>query len=363
MSVQAEPGLIGRRFERREIVLWSAAAIVALAAHLGTGWQAYRWGSAEPPPADAAPAAIMIDLAPATVQPESVPSDTPDTVDSADAMAAEDPVEIAEAVPVADTQVEHVEEFDEVDPLQETVVEEITPETAQPVDPNQTEQAEVAEAVPEAVTETSEVVPETVEPTAEPTTAEAEEVIPDIVEAPLPEVAVAVPEPRPVEEEAEPAPAKRKPVEEPKPVAKAKPVEKAKPIKKPREAAKAPPKKQPSPKASVVRTKSGQDTPRAAASAGNQGAKGSSMAPATWRAKVNAHMARGKRFLRGREGSRVTVSFSFDGSGNVVAASVISSSGDAKLEESAVSMVRRRSPIPAPPPGVGRTLSVPMNVE
>jgi protein TonB len=365
MSVQAEPGLIGRRFERREIVLWSAAAIVALAAHLGTGWQAYRWGGAEPPPADAAPAAIMIDLAPATVSPESVPSDTPDTVDSQESMAADEPVEIAETVPVTDTRVEQVVEFDEVDPLQETVVEEITPQTAELIDPAPTEQAEAAEAVPETVTETSEVVPETVEPTAEPTTAEAEEVIPDMVEAPLPEVAVAVPEPRPAEAEAEPKPpaAKRKPVEDAKPVAKVKPVEKAKPADKPKEVTKAPPKKQPSPKATVARTKSGQASPKASAAAGNQGAKGSTMSPATWKSRVYAHIARGKRSLKGRRGSEVVVKFSFDNSGNVLSASVVGSSGDPKLEQSAVAMVLRRSPIPAPPAGVSRTLTAPMNLE
>ncbi len=37
---------------------------------------------------------------------------------------------MAETVLVADLRVEQVDEFDEVDPLQETVVEEITPETA-----------------------------------------------------------------------------------------------------------------------------------------------------------------------------------------------------------------------------------------
>jgi protein TonB len=366
MSVQAAPasGLAPRRFERREILLWSAAAIVALVAHVGTGWQAYRWGNDQPPPAEAAPA-IMIDLAPMSVAAESVPMDTPDTVDSVDAPAADDPVEVAEAVPVTDAKVEQVEEFEEVDPLQETVVEEITPETAQPIDPNRTEQAQVETAVPEEVTETSEVVPETVEPTAEPTTAEAEEVIPDIVEAPLPEVAVAVPEPRPVEEEAEPKPpaAERKPVQEPKPVAKAKPVEKAKPAEKPKEVVKAPPKKKPSPKADVARTKSGQNAPKASASAGNQGSKGSTMSPATWKSRVYAHIARGKRSLKGRRGSEVVVRFSFDNSGNVLSASVVGSSGDPKLEQSAVAMVLRRSPIPAPPAGVSRTLTAPMNLE
>ncbi|MDQ6438130.1 TonB family protein [Mesorhizobium sp. LHD-90] len=361
MSIQAEPisGLVGRRFERREILLWSAAAIVALAAHVGTGWQAYRWAASAPPPAAEAAPAIMIDLAPMSVAAEAVPLDMPDTVDSPQTEASEEPVEIAEAVPVTDTKAEQVEEFDEVDPLRLTPVEEISPDVTKPVEPEPVEQAQPAEAAPEPPTETSEVVPETVEPTTEPTTTEAEEVIPDIVEAPLPEVAFAVPEPRPVEAEAEPAPAKRKPAEDPKP-AKAKPIEKAKPVEKPKEAAKAPPKKQPSPKASVARTKSGQNAPRSATAAGNQGMKGSSMSPATWEAKVNAHMARGKRSLRARGKGTVKVRFSIGSGGEILTASVARSSGNAAFDQSAVDMVRRRSPIPAPPPGANRTLTIPI---
>ncbi|MFI0847035.1 TonB family protein [Mesorhizobium sp. IMUNJ 23232] len=362
MSVQAEPGLVLRRFDRREILLWSAAALVALVAHVGTGWQAYRWGSVEPPPAEAAPAAIMIDLAPATVQPEAVPSDTPDTVDSFDAQAADEPVEVAETVPVADSRVDQVEEFDEVDPLQETVVKETAPETARPVDPNQSEQAAVAEAVAESVEETSEVVPEMVEPTADPTTAEAEEVIPDILEAPLPEVAVAVPEPRPVEAEAEPAPARHEPVEEPKPATKAKPAEKAKPVEKTKEATKAPPKKQPSPKASTAAKKSAQNAPTAAASAGASGGSGSKVSPAQWGSKVRAHISRRQRNGGGR--GKVNVAFAVGPSGDILSVSVTGSSGNPKLDAEAVNLVRRSSPVPAPPPDLSkaqRTVRLPIN--
>ncbi|MEQ1954147.1 TonB family protein [Mesorhizobium sp. CN2-181] len=364
MSATAISTMLLPRLQRHEMLLWSGATLVALLLHAGTGWQAYRWASAEPPTDEAAPAAIMIDLSPATVQSEAVPSDTPDTVDSFDAEAVDEPVELAETVPAADTPVDQVEEFDKVDPLQETVVDEITPENARPVEPEPVERAEAAETAPEVVTETSEVAPEMIEPTVEPTTAEAEEVIPDIVEAPLPEVAVAVPEPRPVEADAEPAPAKREPAEEPKPAAKAKPVEKPKPVETVKEAKKAPPKKQPVPKASIAAKKSAQDAPKAAVAAGANGGSGSNMSPATWQKKVYRHIVRRQRGGSGR--GKVNIRFSVSPSGDVLSVSVGASSGNPKVDAAAVSLVERSSPVPAPPPDLPkaqRTIFVPIKFD
>jgi protein TonB len=100
---------------------------------------------------------------------------------------------------------------------------------------------------------------------------------------------------------------------------------------------------------------------RAAAPAEGQS---SSMSAATWRGALMAHLNRHKRFPPGATGAGVaTVAFTIDRSGRVLSSRLVRSSGDAALDAETVSLPRRASPVPAPPPNVGGgsiTLAVPI---
>lgn len=89
-----------------------------------------------------------------------------------------------------------------------------------------------------------------------------------------------------------------------------------------------------------------------------------SIAPASWRGALMAHLNRHKRFPPGAAGTGiVTVAFTIDRSGRVLSARLVRGSGDAALDAEAVSLPRRASPVPAPPPNVGGgsiTLAVPI---
>ena len=88
-----------------------------------------------------------------------------------------------------------------------------------------------------------------------------------------------------------------------------------------------------------------------------------SMSPATWQGALMAHLNRYKRFPHGAAGTGVvTVAFSIDRSGRVLSSRLVRSSGDPVLDADAVSLPRRASPVPAPPPNIGGgvvTLTIP----
>lgn len=102
-----------------------------------------------------------------------------------------------------------------------------------------------------------------------------------------------------------------------------------------------------------------------APTASSQGASAQpSVSPASWRGTLIAHLNRYKRFPSGANPGTAQVAFTIDRGGRVLSASLVSSSGVPSLDEEAVAMMRRASPVPAPPPGVGGagsiTLSVPV---
>jgi len=73
-----------------------------------------------------------------------------------------------------------------------------------------------------------------------------------------------------------------------------------------------------------------------------------------------AHLERRKRYLsgarsRGEQGTAY-VRFRIDDGGNVLSASLARSSGFPALDNEVVEMVRRASPVPAPPPGSTKPL-------
>lgn len=83
-----------------------------------------------------------------------------------------------------------------------------------------------------------------------------------------------------------------------------------------------------------------------------------------WKARVVAHLERRKRYpsaarARGEQGT-VLVAFRIDAGGRVLSASLARSSGHSALDEAALAMVERASPVPAPPSGEGTTLTAPV---
>jgi periplasmic protein TonB len=106
--------------------------------------------------------------------------------------------------------------------------------------------------------------------------------------------------------------------------------------------------------------------PRAdrAAAPSSSSAESPSMSPASWRGALMAHLNRHKRFPGGAASAgTVMVAFTINRAGVVTGAQLVRSSGDSALDAEAVSLPRRASPVPAPPPNVGGgtvTLAVPI---
>ncbi|MGX5733532.1 energy transducer TonB family protein [Bosea thiooxidans] len=198
---------------------------------------------------------------------------------------------------------------------------------------------EMVEAQPEPEPPTPEPViekPEPVEPPPpEPVALPEPEIkIPEL--PPLPDAAAVLappPEPKPKPPEVKP---------EPKPKPKPRVVERPKPVR---------PDK---PKAEQTTAPVAQDRVAARAAAPNSGASSASpAAQASWRGTLIAHLNRFKRFPGGASPGTVQVAFSIDRGGRVLSARLVRGSGDSALDEEAVAMIRRASPVPAPPDSVG----------
>ena len=286
------------------VALWMFAATIVLAAHTAAGWWIIR-ERPEPMADAAAPAAIMIDLAEMAMAPAEVEEQiAPDEVDA-------EAAEAVEAEPVEEIELaEAVEPDQPVEEVVETPPEEIEPEeTAEAVEPDEIEPIEPVEELVAAL---------------------------DPVEVPLP---IARPEPR---------------REEPKP---------EKPRRKPEQVREKPKPATPSVERRKARVETPREAPRAAAPQNSSGSV-SSVSPARWQARLASHLERRKRYPAAakRQGQQGTaqVRFTIDASGNVQSVSLVRSSGVALLDEEVVALVRRASPVPAPPPGVNRTIVVPI---
>jgi protein TonB len=90
-----------------------------------------------------------------------------------------------------------------------------------------------------------------------------------------------------------------------------------------------------------------------------------SVSPATWKSELMAHLNRYKRYPSGAASTgTASVAFAIARSGQVLSAHLIGSSGNPALDAEAVSLPRRASPVPAPPPDFGGgvlTLTVPIH--
>lgn len=86
---------------------------------------------------------------------------------------------------------------------------------------------------------------------------------------------------------------------------------------------------------------------------------------ASWKGDLMAQLNRYKRYPPGSSSNgTATVAFSVDRSGDVTSARLIHSSGDSALDQEAVSLPRRASPLPKPPEGLASgsvALTVPIH--
>jgi protein TonB len=73
---------------------------------------------------------------------------------------------------------------------------------------------------------------------------------------------------------------------------------------------------------------------------------------ATWQKQLVAHIDRHKRYPAGgaRRSVTITLQFTLDRLGHVLAVDVAKGSGDAAFDAAAIAMMRRSDPVPAPPP-------------
>ena len=226
----------------------------------------------------------------------------------------------------------------ELAPEPEAPMEEVASEAPQQETAAEPEEQVEPEPVPEEIKE-----PEP-EPEPEPVK-EPEEVIPDVVEAPTPEVAVPLPiekpEPKPEKKVEKPKPEKPKPVQK---VEKPKP-KKAEPAKETR-------------KVSALRM----DVDAGAKAAANRSGENNASAGVSsnkWQSKLQAHMQRKTRSLqrkigRGAKGL-VQVSIIVDPAGNILSTKLVASSGNSALDQMALEATRNASPVPAPPTAIAKS--------
>ncbi|GGE52016.1 biopolymer transporter TonB [Agaricicola taiwanensis] len=248
-------------------------------------------------------------------------------------LLSEPPVIAADAAPPAAIMIDLAElpeavrtEMNEISPDQETS-ELVTPAEEQQA-PEEVPPQEMAEPEPEPVEP---------EPVAEPAETDME----DVVEA-EPQTAVPLPLARP------------RPPEPPKEVAKR--PDRPKPPVKQRQQSQAP---------TPQRVEAQAQVTESARNAARQNASGvSSASPARWQSRLMAHLERRKRYPPGAksrgETGIVYVRFSLDETGNVLSVSLARSSGFPELDSEVLSLVRRASPVPAPPPGAQRTITAPV---
>lgn len=311
---------IGWKRRLGEITLWAGASSLVLTAHLAAAAVLLRH---EPEDAgdNAPPAAIMIELAP---EPEAAATDesviSEQTQDSVEVKSEQsEPVEEAELTPEPQPapSIEPTPEPTPEPPLETAMV--------QPEPPP-------LEEMPEPVQETTQTIPEQI-----PEPVEEQLTMLEHVEVPLPAVRPAPVPPKPeVAKRPEPKPEKKAEQRKPKP-------------------------QPPAAKAAIQAKAEVQESTRTAAAATSSAVGTSSASPARWQAKLAAHLARqrGKCPANGR-GSTAYVNFRIDASGNLTGVSLARSSGFGDFDDYMVDLVRRASPVPAPPAGIGNKVTVPL---
>jgi periplasmic protein TonB len=104
-----------------------------------------------------------------------------------------------------------------------------------------------------------------------------------------------------------------------------------------------------------------QQAQKSTRNAATQSARGSGRAisPAKWQSRLLAHLERRKPRSKGERGVAY-VTFRLDTAGTVLSVRLARSSGNQAIDQAAVSLVRRASPVPPPPPDASLTITVPV---
>lgn len=248
----------------------------------------------------------------------------------------EQPIIAADDAPPAAIMIELAEEPEAVNTEENEISEQM--EDAEAAAP--AEQVEAPELPPEEVVE-EQVEPEPVE---EEVVEEDEPVEQDMVQLPDAEVPLPTARPKPPEPKREVV--KREEPKKPEP-------------------RRQKPRPQQQQAASQTTRQAQAQVREGARTAARQTASGvSSASPARWQSRLMAHLERRKRYpadakRRGERGI-VYVRFRIDDNGNVQSVSLARSSGYPALDNEVLSLVRRASPVPAPPPGVNKTVTAPV---
>ncbi|MFT4118243.1 TonB family protein [Bradyrhizobium sp.] len=263
----------------RQLVHWALAGLCVVVVHGAIAYTALTWSGDEVAPSEL-PAAVMIELSPVPVAPETPPQD----------------VALGPQM-----------------------------EMSQVTTPSEQEDKPVEQEKPEV-----EVMPETkVE-------------IPPLPEKEKSEVTLAPPTPAPQESQDKPKEKPRKPD-------------------KPKDARKKPSQRS-ARSAPATAAPQALDVQHAPTNAAAMAGMSSSSSPATWRSTIMALLNRHKRVPSGGGRGTSTVAFVIDRSGRVLSARLARSSGYAALDEEAVALARRISPLPAPPANVGGGSSILLDV-
>ncbi|MDS7595832.1 TonB family protein [Agrobacterium tumefaciens] len=293
-----------------EVALWTVAALFMFGVHAGFAYYLMQ-EPVEPDSDGSPPAAIMIEMAA-----------IPEAVNTEETTQADD-VEDAEEVKSDNSQPVEEVKPQEPPPPPEPVAETPPPEPVIPPEPIEEEIVEPQE-IPEPV--------EQVDPVQEQMMAALEN-----VEVPLP---VMRPPPPPVEKKVE----KEEPVEKKK-------VERERP--KPQQAS----------QLRETAKAEAQQSDRTAASRNTGGLfSSSSVSPAKWGSRVRSHIERRKpRSLKGGSMTAL-VRFRVNDAGAISGVSVIQSTGDSSIDQQIAAWVQNASPVPAPPPEAGKTVTVPISI-
>lgn len=218
-----------------------------------------------------------------------------------------------------------------------------------------------AQPIQQPVEQPAEPPPPEPQPMEPPPPEPVIEPVPEPPPPPLPEPMVE-PEPPPPPPVVEPEVVLPKPEPLPPPKVEAKPPD-PKPEPKPEPKPKPRPKEAPKPVRTVERAPApapAVQAPPAPVAAAPAPAPAPSLnrAVPTWQGQVMGHLERHKRYPRSAQARRqegvAQVRFVIDRQGNVLSARLDKSSGHEVLDEETVDMVRRASPLPAPPPEVAQ---------
>ncbi|MCW6509206.1 cell envelope integrity protein TolA [Lichenifustis flavocetrariae] len=307
----------------RSVLRWTAASLVVVATHAGLGWWVltHPISRAEPPEA-----AQGITIA---LEPIATPENAPEPNESVASGAA--PTPQSAAAPDAQS-----------DP---------SPETAPPP----------PELTPPPIPSQPEPPPAPAPPPSEPAPVEE----PKSVPVPTPEQTTVPPPPVDGKSDAvlappPSAPPRTKPIRpklqpqrtDPKQLAREAAERKAVAERKAQERA-ARAEARAEARAAQAREAGGPANQDAAPSSASSGA-----AVATWRGAVKAHLDGYRPESPNGASGTARIAFSVDRSGRVLSATVAGSSGDGTLDQAAMALVRRASPVPAPPPELGGRISL-----